>query len=249
MAQSGIPARTGGRPAAADMQVTEVAAALTRPDTSHDPWGHAVEQAPGVWVVGTEPNVGKIPSSSVPDEAVAKPAPDYEPATAQIPRGSAGILAARASSPAVPTPQGPAPGGAAPEPGGSGSPVAAPDREVSVPEPAEVREYAMASAAPAPAPTPAAAPALQPAPATSASAAQARQSLYQRLSNSPEAEAGRAKAPARVAAATYVQDIPSADDETIEESGIFGRAAVERILGGKLIEERSPDGAPIVPRF
>jgi DNA polymerase-3 subunit gamma/tau len=90
---------------------------------------------------------------------------------------------------------------------------------------------------------------LQPAPATTESAAAARQSLYQRLSNSPEAEAGRAKAPARAAATTYVQDIPSADDETIEESGVFGRAAVERILGGKLIEERSPDGSPVVSRF
>ena len=78
-----------------------------------------------------------------------------------------------------------------------------------------------------------------------------RQSLYQRLSNSPEAEAGRAKAPARAAAAAtvYVQDIPSADDETIEESGVFGRAAVERILGGKLVEERSLDGSPLPPRF
>ena len=90
----------------------------------------------------------------------------------------------------------------------------------------------------------------QPAQSTSAAAAEARQSLYQRLSNSPEAEAGRAKAPARaVAAATFVQDIPSADDETIEESGVFGRAAVERILGGKLIEERTPDGSPITPRY
>ena len=86
---------------------------------------------------------------------------------------------------------------------------------------------------------------------SSAAAAEARQSLYQRLSNSPEAEAGRAKAPARAVAtaATYVQDIPSADDETIEESGVFGRAAVERILGGKLIEERSADGSPIAPRY
>jgi len=104
----------------------------------------------------------------------------------------------------------------------------------------------MASSAPASAPSPA----LATAPAT-ATAAATRQSLYQRLSNSPEAEAGRAKAPARAAAAaaTYVQDIPSADDETIEESGVFGRAAVERILGGKLIEERSPDGSPIAPRY
>jgi DNA polymerase-3 subunit gamma/tau len=80
--------------------------------------------------------------------------------------------------------------------------------------------------------------------------AKGKLSLYQRLSNSPEAEAGRAKAPARSTeeAAPYVQDIPSADDETIEESGVFGRAAVERILGGKLIEERSLDGSPLMPR-
>ena len=76
-------------------------------------------------------------------------------------------------------------------------------------------------------------------------------SLYQRLSNSPEAEAGRAKAPARQpeSAASYPQDLPSADDDTIEESGVFGRAAVERILGGKLIEERSLDGSPLLPRY
>jgi len=56
--------------------------------------------------------------------------------------------------------------------------------------------------------------------------------------------AGREKAPARTAAApgSVVEDIPSSDDETIEESGVFGRAAVERILGGKLLEERSLDG-------
>lgn len=34
------------------------------------------------------------------------------------------------------------------------------------------------------------------------------------------------------------EDVPSPDDETIEESHLMGRAAVERILGGKLIEER-----------
>jgi DNA polymerase-3 subunit gamma/tau len=81
--------------------------------------------------------------------------------------------------------------------------------------------------------------------------AKGKLSLYQRLSNSPEAEAGRAKAPARSTEepAPYVQDIPSADDETIEESGVFGRAAVERILGGKLIEERSLDGSPLMPRY
>jgi DNA polymerase-3 subunit gamma/tau len=35
-----------------------------------------------------------------------------------------------------------------------------------------------------------------------------------------------------------VEDVPSEDDVTIEESGVVGQAAVERILGGQLIEER-----------
>lgn len=39
----------------------------------------------------------------------------------------------------------------------------------------------------------------------------------------------------------YVEDVPSADDETIEESGLVGRAAIERILNGRLVEERSLD--------
>lgn len=102
-----------------------------------------------------------------------------------------------------------------------------------------MRSTALAQATP-----PAPAPADTPAPATvSAPLVTGKQSLYQRLSNSPEAIAGREKAPARAAAATanVVEDIPSADDETIEESGVFGRAAVERILGGKLLEERSLD--------
>jgi DNA polymerase-3 subunit gamma/tau len=99
-------------------------------------------------------------------------------------------------------------------------------------------------------PTVAVARTVTPEPATEAPA-RGKLSLYQRLSTSPEAEAGRAKVPARSAEepAPYVQDIPSADDETIEESGVFGRAAVERILGGKLVEERSLDGSPLMPRY
>ncbi|MEW9872195.1 DNA polymerase III subunit gamma and tau [Arthrobacter sp. HS15c] len=222
----------------------------------HDPWTRAVEQAPGVWVVGTETNLGKSQTSSEPDgtSAAAAQAPHYEPATAQVPQAAA-----------VPQPVAPQPS-AAPEPPESvdpwGLPVAGPvtapsspgsaefgrpsSPESPAPEPvaAPVREYAMAASAPQAAPP-------QPSPATSPEAAAARQSLYQRLSNSPEAEAGRAKAPSRAVAAAVpdVQDIPSADDETIEESGVFGRAAIERILGGKLIEERSLDGSPLPPRY
>lgn len=221
----------------------------------HDPWTRAVEQAPGVWVVGTETNIGKSKASSEPDStsAAAAAAPQYEPATAQVPQAAA-----------VPQPVAPQPS-AAPESqesvdpwGLPAGPVTAPSLKGSAdfgrpsapesPAPesvaAPVREYAMAASAPQAAPP-------QPSPATSPEAAAARQSLYQRLSNSPEAEAGRAKAPSRAVAAAVpdVQDIPSADDETIEESGVFGRAAIERILGGKLIEERSLDGSPLPPRY
>lgn len=40
---------------------------------------------------------------------------------------------------------------------------------------------------------------------------------------------------------TYIEDEPSADDVTIEESGLVGRSAIERILNGRLIEERGVD--------
>ncbi|WP_442951363.1 DNA polymerase III subunit gamma and tau [Paenarthrobacter sp. Z7-10] len=70
-----------------------------------------------------------------------------------------------------------------------------------------------------------------------------KMSLYERLKNSPEAQAARATPPERKVDLPYVEDIPSADDETIEESTLVGRAAVERILGGRLIEERSINGS------
>ncbi|WP_334173395.1 DNA polymerase III subunit gamma and tau [Sinomonas sp.] len=75
-------------------------------------------------------------------------------------------------------------------------------------------------------------------------------SMYQRLSRRA---AQQAQEQAKVQAAAVrsqpiVEDIPSADDETVEASGLFGRAAVERILGGKLVEERSLDGTVLPPR-
>ncbi|GAB3186835.1 DNA polymerase III subunit gamma and tau [Nesterenkonia suensis] len=41
-----------------------------------------------------------------------------------------------------------------------------------------------------------------------------------------------------------VEDIPSDDDITVEESSVFGRKAIERILGGTLIEERRMGSGP-----
>jgi DNA polymerase-3 subunit gamma/tau len=194
-------------------------------DPSADAWARAVEQSPGVWTVGTDSNLGRY---TAPEAEPAAPEPEpapvhYEPAAAQIPE-YAGV----ASSPSGLAADHPARADAAPMP--------------AVAESVAPRVAAAAAAAVAEAVAVTAAP--------EAAAPAGRQSLYQRLSNSPEAEAGRAKAPTRAAATTvYVQDIPSADDETIEESGVFGRAAVERILGGKLVEERSLDGSPLPPRF
>jgi len=44
----------------------------------------------------------------------------------------------------------------------------------------------------------------------------------------------------------YVEDIPSDDDISIEESGVVGRSAIERLLNGRLIEERNHDGTPVI---
>ncbi|MGG5752688.1 DNA polymerase III subunit gamma and tau [Zafaria sp. Z1313] len=60
----------------------------------------------------------------------------------------------------------------------------------------------------------------------------------------PQGPGGRFGRPNAVDS-TYVEDIPSDDDITIEESGVVGRPAIERILNGRLIEERRPDGSPI----
>ncbi|MDR7084585.1 DNA polymerase-3 subunit gamma/tau [Arthrobacter ginsengisoli] len=212
---------------------TAPAEAPAEPGTANDPWARAIEQAPGIWALGTDSNVGgpTREEPGIPDPAPEPEPVHYEPAAAQIPQYAAAVSASAAYEPA-----------ASPSTSWGDSAdlvtVGAASRPVGA--------NAAPMAAPAP---PAASPAADPV-SPAASTATGRQSLYQRLSNSPEAEAGRAQAPARATAVTtaFVQDIPSADDETIEESGVFGRAAVERILGGKLVEERSLDGSPLPPR-
>ena len=68
-------------------------------------------------------------------------------------------------------------------------------------------------------------------------------SRYQKLLNEAAQRGGSAPPPGRGKVdSTYVEDIPSADDVTLEDSGLVGRRAIERILGGRLVEERSLDG-------
>ncbi|MFJ4027273.1 DNA polymerase III subunit gamma and tau [Paenarthrobacter sp. NPDC089989] len=200
----------------------------TQPDSTQDPWSRAVEHAPGTWVVGTESNVG-AKSTQPAEEAASASVPDYEPAAAQIPQ------TAEYGRPTSGEQTGPSGWDVAPAsdwPGTAGAqaqaPAAWPSTAASA-EPLEARGSVATLEEGAPSGRP------------------VKQSLYQRLTNSPEAQMGRVQAPTRthVQQEATAEDIPSPEDETIEESRVFGRAAVERILGGKLIEERALDGSPL----
>ncbi|MFI2564265.1 DNA polymerase III subunit gamma and tau [Paenarthrobacter sp. NPDC018779] len=200
----------------------------TQPDSTQDPWSRAVEQAPGTWVVGTESNVG-AKSTQPAEEAAPASVPDYEPAAAQVPET---VEYGRPTSGEQTGPSGWNVAPASDWPGTAGAqaqaPAAWPSTAASS-EPQEARGSVATLEEGAPSGRP------------------AKQSLYQRLTNSPEAQMGRVQAPARtqVQQEPTAEDIPSPEDETIEESRVFGRAAVERILGGKLIEERALDGSPL----
>jgi len=68
-------------------------------------------------------------------------------------------------------------------------------------------------------------------------------SRYQQLLDEAErARAEEAAAARGVVDLRFVEDEPSADDETLEDSGLVGRTAIERILNGRLIEERGING-------
>ncbi|MFK0040156.1 DNA polymerase III subunit gamma and tau [Paenarthrobacter sp. NPDC090517] len=205
----------------------------TTAKVSDDPWSRAVEQAPGTWVVGTESNVGKQPAQDVEVSAPATNTPDYEPAAAQAPApattsGTYGHPTNAEENPSSSWDV--APASSWPGTQQAAAPAAWPSLATQ-PEEAHGSVATLEEAAPSGSP-------------------HGRQSLYQRLTNSPEAQAGRVQAPVRTQAKpeSVAEDIPSPEDETIEESRVFGRAAVERILGGKLIEERALDGSPLQPR-
>ncbi|WP_336715307.1 DNA polymerase III subunit gamma and tau [Arthrobacter sp. USHLN218] len=141
-------------------------------------------------------------------------------------------------------------------------PQAAPARNVSSPAPAQPPVSGPAAAAAPPssvnrpvAAAPAAtAPASPMPPAPEAVPAQPEpgkpMSRYQMLLQQARAAEARNR-PAEPAqngqpggiSLSYVEDIPSEDDVAIEDSGLVGRAAIERILGGRLVEERSLDGS------
>lgn len=55
----------------------------------------------------------------------------------------------------------------------------------------------------------------------------------------------RPETPPEDPAGEPAEDVPSDDDITVEDSAVFGRKAVERLLDGTLIEERSLSGGPL----
>ncbi|MDR6986508.1 DNA polymerase-3 subunit gamma/tau [Paenarthrobacter nitroguajacolicus] len=244
-AQKSAPATSAPLAAAPSSAATDkTTASAAASSTSDDPWSRAIEHAPGTWVVGTESNVGKQPKQASEVVAPAPETPDYEPAAAQAPAAAAGTYGHPTSAEQNPSSS------------WDVAPASSWPATQSMPAP-------VSSSAPAGASAAGVAPATWPSLATQPEEAHGsvatleegapsgnpngRQSLYQRLTNSPEAQAGRVQAPVRtpVKPDSAPEDIPSPEDETIEESRVFGRAAVERILGGKLIEERALDGSPL----
>ncbi|WP_262107634.1 DNA polymerase III subunit gamma and tau [Arthrobacter sp. Marseille-P9274] len=135
-------------------------------------------------------------------------------------------------------------------------PQAAPARKASSAAPAQPTVSGPAPAAAPPSSTnrPAAAPASPVTPAPVAAPMQPEpgkpMSRYQMLLQQARATEARNRPtePAQNGqpggiSLSYVEDIPSEDDVAIEDSGLVGRAAIERILGGRLVEERSLDGS------
>ncbi|WFR84479.1 DNA polymerase III subunit gamma and tau [Arthrobacter sp. Y-9] len=238
-------ARQAARPATAAAPTAPEPAAAGGPSVSlqDDPWSRAREVSPGRWTVGTESNVstgngGSTASTAIPGQGFQEPEFEDEDLSDEDLSGS-GPAPAAAGAPA-------------------GDPWGLPAEPANAPERTDAA--GQATTAPAPAAAPASRPAEAPAPGERGAGNDARdgnQSLYQRLSNSPQAQ--RAREEARRAAppqernpdgsvAGYAVDEISADDETIEESSTFGRAAVERLLDGTLIEETTLDGTPIIRR-
>ncbi|MDQ0707587.1 DNA polymerase-3 subunit gamma/tau [Arthrobacter woluwensis] len=242
-------ARQAARPATA--AATAAAAPTAEPAASggpsavlqDDPWSRAREVSPGRWTVGTESNVstgngGSAASTAIPGQGFQEPEFEDEDLADEDLSGS-GPAPAAAEAPA-------------------GDPWGLPAEPVTTPE--RMDAAGPATAASAPAVAPASRPTEASAPGEPGAGNDSRdgsQSLYQRLSNSPQAQ--RAREEARRAAppqelnpdgsvAGYAVDEISADDETIEESSTFGRAAVERLLDGTLIEETTLDGTPIIRR-
>ena len=170
-------------------------------------------------------------------EPPATPAP--EPPTAPTPAASSPAAAPAAPAPptvAPPQPAAPAPPSSAPA--APVPPAAAP--AAPTPGPAAPAPPSSTSAAPAPAP---------PTPPSGGKLSRYQQLLAQSKNNSQAPAPGWGAPPPQAPAPVEEHNfVPSEDDEQLENSVSFGRAAFENILNAKLIEETDLEGNPLPHR-
>lgn len=205
------------------------------------------------------------PDSVEPDDAELDDAePEYEEQPEPEPEASEqnyGEPEPQPEKPAGPTTPAPRAATTPQQPDAPAAPV--PGSAPAAPSPTPVAPSAAAAptpAAPSPtaAPTPSAAPAQAPT-VPPARPAGAKLSRYQQLlaqSNNPSqgtssgwgAPAQSAPAPAQPEPVDDYDFVPSEDDEHLENSVAFGRAAFENILNAKLIEETDLEGNPLPHR-
>jgi DNA polymerase-3 subunit gamma/tau len=197
----------------------------------HGPHADLVRQAL-IDVLGVDARVEGIPT---PDAGQSAPSGDSHPTVRSANRFPSDDPAVKGDSPAPAASRGSDDSGAT---GSAGGPAAYAGLAASSPPPETGGGWATASSGPSSGPSwasddgaGAAAPAPEPAPAP-----QAEPGTGSRLAAAKAAVA--AEAPARTPD-TYVADdsAASADDEDIAELGEVGRPVIERLLGGKVIDE------------
>lgn len=188
--------------------------------------------------------------------------PDPEPAASQPNFGEPEPQPEKPAAPAAPAPRATT---TPQQPGAPAAPVPGSAPAAPLPKPATPTPAAPPPAAPSPTsaqppstPTPSATPAQAPT-VPPARPAGAKLSRYQQLlaqSNNPSegtnsgwgASAQSAPAPAQPEPVDDYDFVPSEDDEHLENSVAFGRAAFENILNAKLIEETDLEGNPLPHR-
>lgn len=184
------------------------------------------------------------PEASEPNFGEPEPQPE-KPAAPATPAPRAATTPLQPDAPAAPVP-GSAPAAPLPKPA-TPTPAAPPP---AAPSPTS----AQPPSAPTPSATPAQAPTVPPARPTGAKLSRYQQLLAQ--SNNPSegtssgwgAPAQSAPAPAPPEPVDDYDFVPSEDDEHLENSVAFGRAAFENILNAKLIEETDLEGNPLPHR-
>ena len=187
-----------------------------------------------------EPPTAPTPAASSPAAAPAAPTPSSAPAPSAAPAAPAPPAVAP-PQPAAPAPPSSAP--AAPVPPAT-SPAAPPPSSAPTPStPAPAAPAKPSSVAPS-APAPAA-----PTPPSGGKLSRYQQLLAQSKNNSQAPAPGWGAPPPQAPAPVEEHDfVPSEDDEQLENSVSFGRAAFENILNAKLIEETDLEGNPLPHR-